>query len=207
MTRLENYLEKNCVSVSCAKGTQSKYYRIGAAIIRYSDHVSVDYSGFDIQIIKPVGSFSCLYMFGVSSSSRFSLMNAKQIIAYLPFASMEAELKGAVNYQKPEDVVDIKTNTLVESKLLKDIKFASIVYRLRTTWKENEINMLPSMMVAEFGMGSGINAQFKKFLRTTPIHYQEMLNLYKMLIVDANVVPDKANIGIAFDKVKSLMVK
>ena len=57
MTRLENYLEKNCVSVSCAKGTQSKYYRIGAAIIRYSDHVSVDYSGFDIQIIKPVGSF------------------------------------------------------------------------------------------------------------------------------------------------------
>ena len=47
MTRLENYLEKNCVSVSCAKGTQSKYYRIGAAIIRYSDHVSVDYSGFD----------------------------------------------------------------------------------------------------------------------------------------------------------------
>ena len=134
-------------------------------------------------------------------------MNAKQIIAYLPFASMEAELKGAVNYQKPEDVVDIKTNTLVESKLLKDIKFASIVYRLRTTWKENELNMLPSMMVAEFGMGSGINAQFKKFLRTTPIHYQEMLNLYKMLVVDANVVPDKTNIGIAYDKVKSLMVK
>lgn len=112
MTRLENYLEKNCVSVSCAKGTQSKYYRIGAAIIRYSDHVSVDYSGFDIQIIKPVGSFSCLYMFGVSSSSRFSLMNAKQIIAYLPFASMEAELKGAVNYQKPEEVINIKTNTM-----------------------------------------------------------------------------------------------
>lgn len=85
MTRLENYLEKNCVSVSCAKGTQSKYYRIGAAIIRYSDHVSVDYSGFDIQIIKPVGSFSCLYMFGVSSSSRFSLMNAKTDYCLSPF--------------------------------------------------------------------------------------------------------------------------
>ena len=207
MTRLENYLEKNCVSVSCAKSTQSKYYRIGAAIIRYSDHVSVDYSGFDIQIIKPVGSFSCLYMFGVSSSSRFSLMNAKQIIAYLPFASMEAELKGAVNYQKPEEIVNIKTNTIVESKLLKDVKYASIVYRLRTTWKESEINMLPIMMNAEFGMGSGINAQFKKFLRTTPTQYQEVLNMYKMLVVDANVVPCNANIGIAFDKVKSLMIK
>ena len=207
MTRLERYLEKNCVSVSCAKGTQSKYYRIGAAIIRYSDHVSVDYSGFDIQIIKPVGSFSCLYMFGVSSSSRFSLMNAKQIIAYLPFASMEAELKGAVNYQKPEDIVDIKTNTLVESKLLKDIKFASIVYRLRTNWKENEINMLPTMMNAEFGISSGINAAFKKFLRTNPTQYQEVLNIYKMLVVEANVVPGNVNIGMAFDKVKSLMIK
>ena len=207
MTRLENYLEKNCVSVSCAKGTQSKYYRIGAAIIRYSEHVSVDYTGFDIKIIKPVGSFSCLYMFGVSSSSRFSLMNAKQIIAYLPFASMEAELKGAVNYQKPEEIVNIKTNSIVESKLLKDVKYASIIYRLRTTWKENEINILPALMTTEFGMGSGINAQFKKFLRTTPTQYQEVLNMYKMLVVEASVVPNKDNIGIAFDKVKSLMVK
>lgn len=189
------------------KAHNQKYYRIGAAIIRYSDHVSVNYSGFDIQIIKPVGSFSCLYMFGVSSSSRFSLMNAKQIIAYLPFASMEAELKGAVNYQKPEEIINIKTNTIIESKLLKDIKYASIVYRLRTTWKENEINMLPIMMNTEFGTGSGINAQFKKFLRTTPTQYQEVLNMYKMLVVDANVVPCNANIGIAFDKVKSLMIK
>ena len=134
-------------------------------------------------------------------------MNAKQIIAYLPFASMEAELKGAVNYQKPEEIVNIKTNTIVESKLLKDIKYASIVYRLRTTWKETEINMLPTMMNTEFGIGSGINAPFKKFLRTTPTQYQEVLNMYKMLVVDANVVPCNANIGIAFDKVKSLMIK
>ena len=67
--------------------------------------------------------------------------------------------------------------------------------------------MLPIMMNAEFGMGSGINAQFKKFLRTTPTQYQEVLNMYKMLVVEANVVPCNANIGIAFDKVKSLMVK
>ena len=34
MTRLENYLEKNCVTVSCAQSTKSRYYRIGKYVHR-----------------------------------------------------------------------------------------------------------------------------------------------------------------------------
>ena len=210
MTRLENYLEKNCVSVSCAKGTQSKYYRIGAAIIRYSDHVSVDYSGFDIQIIKPVGSFSCLYMFGVSSSSRFSLMNAKQIIDYLPYASMTAEL----THGNPNDLVEVpvkeklevpKKDTLIESKLLKNNKYAMIVYRLRKPWTESEINNLPAMMTYEFNRGSGINDKFKKFLRKTPLQYQEVINIYKLIVVDNKSKVTSENLEIAYNMIKSML--
>lgn len=204
MTRLEKYLEKNCVSVSTATRTQSKYYRIGAATIRYSDHISINYSNFDIQIIKPTGSFSCLYIFGISRSPKLSLMNTKQIIAYLPYASMEAELRGHINYQK-ENEIKISSNKLVESKLLNNSNYSSIVYRLRTTWKKHEFNMLPAMLHEEFGISSGINTQFKDFLKSNAIQYKELINIYKILVIDNHLKPNSSNIIEAFEQVTKLM--
>lgn len=210
MTRLENYLEKNCVTVSCAQSTKSRYYRIGSAIIRYSDHVSIDYSSFDVQIIKPVGSFSCLYMFGIRGNSRFSLMNAKQIIDYLPYVSMTAEL----THGNPNDLVEVpvkekleepKENKLIESKLLNNNKYAMIVYRLRKSWTEAEISKLPLMMVYEFGVGTGINDKFKKFLRKTPLQYQELINIYKLIVVDNKSKITSENLEIAYNMVKSML--
>lgn len=209
MTRLEKYLEKNCVSVTCAQSTKSRYYRIGSAIIRYSDHVSIDYSSFDVQVIKPVGSFSCLYMFGVRGNSRFSLMNAKQIIDYLPYVSMTAEL----THGNPNDLVEVpvkeklepKENKLIDSKLINNNKYTMIVYRLRKPWTEPEISKLPAMMVYEFGVGTGINDKFKKFLRKTPLHYQELINIYKLIIIDNKSKVTSENLEIAYNMVKSML--
>lgn len=210
MTRLENYLEKNCVSVSCAQSTKSRYYRIGSAIIRYSDHVSIDYSSFDVQIIKPVGSFSCLYMFGIRGNSRFSLMNAKQIIDYLPYVSMTAEL----THGNPNDLVEVpvkekleepKEDKLIESKLLNNNKYTMIVYRLRKPWTEPEISKLPLMMTYEFGVGTGINDKFKKFLRKTSLRYQELLNIYKLIVIDNKSKVTSENLEIAYNIVKSML--
>lgn len=210
MTRLERYLEKNCVTVSCAQSTKSRYYRIGSAIIRYSDHVSIDYSSFDVQIIKPVGSFSCLYMFGVRGNSRFSLMNAKQIIDYLPYASITAEL----THGNPNDLVEApvkekleepKKNKLTESKLLNNNKYSMIVYRFRKPWIEPEISKLPEMMTHEFGVGTGINDAFKKFLRKTPLQYQELLNIYKLIVIDNKSKVTTENLEIAYNMVKSIL--
>lgn len=210
MTRLESYLEKNCVTVSCAQSTKSRYYRIGSAIIRYSDHVSIDYSSFDVQIIKPVGSSSGLYMFGVRGNSRFSLMNAKQIIDYLPYASMTAEL----THGNPNDLVEApvkeklevsKKDTLIESKLLNNNKYAMVVYRLRKPWTEPEINKLPEMMTHEFSVNSGINDKFKKFLRKTPLQYQEVINIYKLIVVDNKSKVTSENLEIAYNMIKSML--
>lgn len=210
MTRLENYLEKNCVTVSCAQSTKSRYYRIGSAIIRYSDHVSIDYSSFDVQIIKPVGSFSCLYMFGIRGNSRFSLMNAKQIIDYLPYVSMTAEL----THGNPNDLVEVpvkekleepKEDKLTESKLLDNNKYAMIVYRLSKPWTETEISKLPLMMAYEFGIGKGINDKFKKFLRRTSLRYQEVLNVYKLIVIDNKSKVTSENLKIAYNMVKSML--
>lgn len=210
MTRLENYLEKNCVSVSCAQSTKSRYYRIGSAIIRYSDHISIDYSSFDVQIIKPVGSFSCLYMFGIRGNSRFSLMNAKQIINYLPYVSMTAEL----THGNPNDLIEVpvkekleepKEDKLIESKLVNNNKYTMIVYRLRKPWTEPEINRLPLMMTYEFGVGTGINDKFKKFLRKTSLQYQEVLNIYKLIVIDNKSKVTSENLEIAYNMVKSML--
>ena len=210
MTRLENYLEKNCVTVSCAQSTKSRYYRIGSAIIRYSDHVSIDYSSFDVQIIKPVGNSSCLYMFGIRGNSRFSLMNSKQIIDYLPYVSMTAEL----THGNPNDLVEVpvkekleepKEDKLIKSKLLNNNKYAMIVYRLRKPWTEPEISKLPLMMTYEFGVGTGINDKFKKFLRKTSLQYQELLNIYKLIVIDNKSKVTSENLEIAYNMVKSML--
>lgn len=210
MTRLESYLEKNCVTVSCAQSTKSRYYRIGQAIIRYSDHVSIDYSSFDVQIIKPVGSFSHLYMFGIRGNSRFSLMNAKQIIDYLPYVSMTAELahgnpNDLIEEPTKEKLEEPKSNELVESKLTNHAGYSMIVYRMRKPWTEPEINRLPAMMTIEFGVGIGINDKFKKFLRKTPIHYQELINIYKIIVVDNKSKVTAENLEIAYNIVKSML--
>ena len=134
MTRLERYLEKNAVSVEEACTTNSKYYRIGAAIIRYSDHISTDYSSFDVQIIKPTGSFSRLYTFGVTNSSRISHMNTSQIIAYLPYAAMHAELMGRTVIREINR--NTKPGEIVESRLLRNTQFEKIVYRLKKVFKD-----------------------------------------------------------------------
>jgi len=210
MTRLEKYLEKNCVTVSCAQSTKSRYYRIGSAIIRYSDHVSIDYSSFDVQIIKPVGSFSCLYMFGIRGNSRFSLMNAKQIIDYLPYASMAAEL----THGNPNDLVEVpvkekleepKEDKLIDSKLLDNNRYTMIVYRFRKPWTEPEIKKLPEMIAREFGVGTGINDKFKKFLRKTSLQYQEVLNIYKLIVIDNKSKVTSENLEIAYNMIKSML--
>jgi hypothetical protein len=203
MTRLERYLEKNAVSVEEACTTNSKYYRIGAAIVRYSDHISTDYPSFDIQIIKPTGSFSRLYTFGVSNSSKISHMNASQIIAYLPYASIHAELMGRAVTRK----INRKPGEIVESRLLNNTQFEKIVYRLKGVFKESEINYLPTMVGMEFGVSSGICAKFKNFLRTTPMKYQEFINVYKMVIIDNEETATKENLKEALEKVRSLIVK
>lgn len=204
MTKLENYLKKNCVSVEEACTTNSKYYKIGAAVIRYSDHFSDDYPKFDIQIIKPTGSFSCLYMFGVSGNSRLSLMNTKQIIAYLPYASMYAELMGRDIFRETRK--EFEPDKLVESRLLKSTKWESMVYRLRAKFKESEINHVPTLMNLEFGVSSGINNAFKKFLRKTPLQYQELINIYKIVVIDNQDTATEENLTEALEKVKSLMI-
>ena len=107
--------------------------------------------------------------------------------------------------RKEFDLKAMMTSEFPEVRLEQAQPFMELMMQYRCALMEVQTKL--NVLNAEFGMGSGINAQFKKFLRTTPTQYQEVLNMYKMLVVDANVVPGNANIGIAFDKVKSLMVK
>lgn len=205
MTRLESYLKKNCVSVEIAVTTNSKYYKIRHAIIRYSDHVSVDYSKFDVQIIEPTGSFSRLYMFGLSGNSKLATMTMKEIIGYLPYASLNAQLMDRTVIREVSEKP--APNTIVTSKLDKNPSYAHIIFRLRKPFTDKEINHLPAMMGMEFGNGSGINASFKSFLKRTPLLYQEFLNLFKMVIIDDEANATKEILERSLNKVKSLMVE
>ena len=126
-------------------------------------------------------------------------------IAYLPYAAMHAELMGRTVIREINR--NTKPGEIVESRLLRNTQFEKIVYRLKKVFKDNEINYLPTMMGMEFGVSSGICAKFKHFLRTTPMKYQELINVYKIVIIDNESSATQENLTKALEKVRSLMVK
>lgn len=83
--------------------------------------------------------------------------------------------------------------TIIESKL-KINKLSSkqrkVLGKSKSTWDISEIGTLPIMLRADLKLQNGsVNEDMQIFLTCTSVTYKEILNIYKVIVVDNNMVP------------------
>ena len=83
--------------------------------------------------------------------------------------------------------------TIIESKL-KINKLSSkqrkVLGKSKSTWDISEIGTLPIMLRADLKLQNGsVNEDMQIFLTCTSVTYKEILNIYKIIVVDNNMVP------------------
>ena len=59
----------------------------------------------------------------------------------------------------------------------------------KSTWNIQEIRPLTTLFHKEFGRGDSINDDFQIFLNCTCVDYNDVLNIYKIVVVDNKKVP------------------
>ena len=224
MTRLEKFLLANASELIKAETTNSRYFKVQNILIRVSDHVSLK-GTCDLQIVIPTNDVSAsLYTVLFGDSGKMLIWNFKQIKEFLPSMILMKEMmtKSVVKPDPKKTVIEkidlakslpeykekksLVFNNLVESKL--KLKFAgalerSILVKSKSIWNAQEINGLPSMLHKEFGRGDSINDDFQIFLNCTSVDYNEVINIYKIVVIDNNKVPTIELLQEAYKHVKN----
>lgn len=59
----------------------------------------------------------------------------------------------------------------------------------KSPWNIQEMRPLTSLFHKEFGRSDSINDDFQIFLNCTPVDYNDVLNIYKIVVVDNKKVP------------------
>lgn len=67
-------------------------------------------------------------------------------------------------------------------------KQREIFRRTKSTWDISQIGTLPSMIKVDLSNGS-VNEDVQIFLTCTSLTYKEILNIYKIIVVDNRMVP------------------
>lgn len=213
MTRLEKYLLATASEIIDAETTESRYFVIGNIKLRVSDHFSKN-SDSDMQVIIPYNGGTKYLVTIKESEGRFLNWNAKQIKDLIPALQIIKGLKTPAQTTKKSDTKipavnkiqlamsepeldgtpSLKFKGLVKTRL-KQNKLSAIgrvvFVKNKSTWNKSEIGILPQMIRADLGLTNScsINEDVQIFLTCTSITYEEILNIYKIIVVDNKLTP------------------
>ena len=211
MTRLEKYLLASASEMIRSEKTASRYFKVNNITIRLSDHVSIG-NASDIQIITPVNKIDAgLYTVMLNDTKKILIWNLKQIKEFLPSLMLIKEMntksvskpnpaRAASSLQKMElakQEPDIKEPKLgfvkvIQTKLRPEKVSASerlILLKGKSTWNTSEIQKLSTLMHKEFNRGDSINDDFQIFLNCNSLSYNDVLNIYKIIVIDNEEIP------------------
>lgn len=208
MTRLEKYLQATADSIIYAETTESRYFIIGNIKIRVSDHFSKN-TDADLQVIVPFNGGSKYMVTIRDSNGKMLLWNAQQIKDFISPLSLIKSLqepiqKGSSNGQvtavtkiqqalkNPLEKEQLTFNREIINSKIKKNKCSSLMVKVleksKSTWNMQEIGALSQLFKQEFGTGS-INEDIQIFLTCTSITYREILNIYKIIVIDNKKKP------------------
>lgn len=212
MTRLEKFLFSRCSEMIQSETTYSRYFIIENLSIRLSDHISMSTTS-DIQVIIPNNDIAAgLYTVIFGNNGKTLIWNAKQIIEFIPsmvlmkdMTTMSILPRDPARTKSAIEKIEIaKSGEPAVKKLLEfsgelctskvRINTCSACERQalgkkKSTWNVQEMRPLTSLFHKEFGRGDSINDDFQIFLNCTSVDYNDVLNIYKIVVVDNKKVP------------------
>lgn len=212
MTRLEKFLFSRCSEMIQSETTYSRYFILENLSIRLSDHISLNTTS-DLQIIIPNNDIAAgLYTVIFGNNGKTLIWNAKQIVEFIPsmvlmkdMTTMSTLPKDPARAKSAIEKIEIAKN--VEPVVKKLLEFNGELYtskvrinscsacerqalaKKKATWNLQEIKPLTSLFRKEFGRGDSINEDFQIFLNCTSVDYNDVLNIYKIVVVDNKKVP------------------
>ena len=224
MTRLEKFLLSRCDEMIKSDTTLSRYYLIDNISVRVSDHVSSNTTS-DIQIITPNNEIAAgLYTVLFGNNGKTLIWNAKQIQEFLPSMILMKDMTTAslipsdpTRRRSVIEKIEVAKNPielpkmelefkgLYTSKLKLKILSAyerDVVGRNKTTWIANEVQYLSSLFRKEFGRGDKVNEDFQIFLNCTSLDYNDVMNIYKIVVIDNDKTPTIELLQEAYNLIK-----
>jgi hypothetical protein len=192
--------------------TYSRYFIIENLSIRLSDHISLSTTS-DLQIIIPNNDIAAgLYTVIFGNNGKTLIWNAKQIVEFLPsmvlmkdMTTMSILPKDPARTKSAIEKIEIAKN--VEPVVKKLLEFngelctskvkintcsaceRQALGKKKSTWNVQEMRPLTSLFHKEFGRGDSINDDFQIFLNCTSVDYNDVLNIFKIVVVDNKKVP------------------
>lgn len=213
MTRLEKFLFSRCSEMIQSETTFSRYFIIDNLTIRLSDHISLTTTS-DLQVIIPNNEIAAgLYTVIFGNNGKTLIWNAKQLIEFLPSMVLMKDMttmstlpkdpnraKTAVQkIEMAKNVEPIVVKNLLEFNgelCASKVKIASCsacerqaLAKKKAPWNSQEIKPLTSLFRKEFGRGDLINEDFQIFLNCTSVDYNDVLNIYKIVVIDNKKTP------------------
>lgn len=212
MTRLEKFLFSRCSEMIQSETTYSRYFIIENLSIRLSDHISLSTTS-DLQIIIPNNDIAAgLYTVIFGNNGKTLIWNAKQIVEFLPSMVLmkdmttistlprdPARTKSAIEKIEIAKNVEPVVKNLLEfngelcTSKVKINKCSACerqtLFKEKSPWNIQEMSPLTSLFHKEFGRSDSINDDFQIFLNCTSVDYNDVLNIYKIVVVDNNKTP------------------
>ena len=225
MTRLEKFLFSLCSEMIQSETTYSRYFIIENLSIRLSDHISMSTTS-DIQVIIPNNDITAgLYTVIFGNNGKTLIWNAKQIIEFIPsmvlmkdMTTMSILPKDPSRTKSAIEKIEIakKVEPVVKKMLEFNGELCTSKVRINTcsacerqtlakkksTWNIQEIRPLTTLFHKEFGRGDSINDDFQIFLNCTCVDYNDVLNIYKIVVVDNKKVPTVELLQEAYSYIK-----
>lgn len=225
MTRLEKFLFSRCSEMIQSETTYSRYFIIENLTIRLSDHISLNTTS-DLQIIIPNNDIAAgLYTVIFGNNGKTLIWNAKQIVEFLPsmvlmkdMTTMSILPKDPARTKSAIEKIEIAKN--IEPVVKRILEFngelctskvkintcsaceRQTLAKKKSTWNIQEIRPLTSLFQREFGRGDSINDDFQIFLNCTCVDYNDVLNIYKIVVVDNKKVPTVELLQEAYSYIK-----
>ena len=208
MTRLEKYLQASADSIIYAETTESRYFVVGNVKIRVSDHFSKN-TDADLQVVIPFNGGTKYMVTIKDNNGKLLLWNAQQIKDFISPLSIIKSLKEPIRkgsstgempaVTKIQQALNnpLEKNTLTFNRELINSKvkrnkcsslMVGVLEKPKSTWNIQEIGALSQLFKQEFNTGS-INEDVQIFLTCTSITYKEILNIYKIIVIDNNKKP------------------
>jgi hypothetical protein len=192
--------------------TYSRYFIIENLSIRLSDHISLNTTS-DLQIIIPNNDITAgLYTVIFGNNGKTLIWNAKQIVEFIPSMVLMKDMTTISTLPKDPNraksaIEKIEIAKNVEPVVKKLLEFngelctskvkintcsaceRQALGKKKSTWNVQEMRPLTSLFHKEFGRGDSINDDFQIFLNCTSVDYNDVLNIYKIVVVDNKKVP------------------
>lgn len=213
MTRLEKYLLASAEDIIYSETTESRYFIVGNIKVRVSDHFSNN-NNSDLQVIIPYNGGTKYIVVIKESPGKFLLWNAQQIHDFIPSLQIMKGVRSPVTKRKTPELkksaaqkIQMALNSsgtvkgtsslalrgeLIKTKLKEKnctAKQREILRKPKSTWDIAQIGTLPPMFREELNCSSGVNEDMQIFLTCTSLTYEEVLNIFKIVVIDNNKVP------------------